>query len=161
MRVESRLPDASPNKSTALICAGLAGRTPTGEATPGCGGESRACPSGEGAPQPSQVRVSTRKSPTGCVCAWSRNSKFFSGILCGRPGCFDSPVSSPRNPGCYCGVACRQAVRNVEDRERKWLSRQTFTGQQKRAFEYRAAHHRRVQASGGNSGPSPPPRPRL
>ena len=27
MRVESRLPDASPNKSTALICAGLA-RTP-------------------------------------------------------------------------------------------------------------------------------------
>ena len=24
MRVESRLPDASPNKSTALICAGLA-----------------------------------------------------------------------------------------------------------------------------------------
>ena len=41
--------------------------------------------------------------------------------LCDRPGCYEPPVTSPRNPARYCCAACRQAVRNVLDRERKWL----------------------------------------
>ena len=48
-------------------------------------------------------------------------------------------MSSPRNPARYCGPACRQAVRNVQDRERKWLSRGTSDGRKKRAIEYQAA----------------------
>ena len=44
-------------------------------------------------------------------------------------------MSSPRNPARYCGPACRQAVRNVQDRERKWLVRGTLDGRKKRAIE--------------------------
>ena len=54
------------------------------------------------------------------------------------------PVNSPRNPARYCCPACRQAVRNVQDRERKWLSRGTLDGRKKRAIEYQAARRRRV-----------------
>jgi hypothetical protein len=53
-------------------------------------------------------------------------------------------VTSPRNPARYCGPACRHAVRNVQDRERKWLSRGTLVGRQKRAYEYQAARQRRL-----------------
>ena len=138
----------------------LAGRTPSVEAARGCVSESRARAGRASAPQPSQVGLSTGEATAGCARAWSRNSDFFSTDLCRRPGCYAAPVSSPRNPGCYCCAACRQAVRNVEDRERKWLSRAKLTGRQKRAFEYRAARQRRAPASGGGSGPSPPPPPR-
>ena len=85
---------------------------------------------------------------------------FFSGDLCHRPGCFESPVSSARNPGCYCCAACRQAVRNVEDRERKWLSRGKLTGRLKRTFEYQAARRKRVRDADVGSGPGPPAPPR-
>jgi hypothetical protein len=50
---------------------------------------------------------------------------------------------SPRNPARYCCAACRQAVRNVQDRERKWRSRRTLDGRKKRAIEYRAARRNR------------------
>ena len=53
-------------------------------------------------------------------------------------------MNSARNPARYCGPACRQAVRNVLDRERKWLSRGTFDGRKKRAIEYQAARRRRA-----------------
>ena len=48
--------------------------------------------------------------------------------LCDRPGCYEPPVISLRNPARFCCAACRQAVRNVLDRERKWLSRGTLDG---------------------------------
>lgn len=75
--------------------------------------------------------------------------------LCNRPGCHDHPVSSPRNPARYCGPACRQAVRNVLDRERKWLCRGTLDGRKKRAIEYQAARRRRLGRQGHIAHPRP------
>ena len=69
---------------------------------------------------------------------------FFSPPLCDRPGCHEPPVTSIRNPARYCCPACRQAVRNVHDRERKWRLRGTTDGRKKRAYEYRAARERRL-----------------
>jgi hypothetical protein len=68
---------------------------------------------------------------------------FFPGPICDRPGRYEPPVTSPRNPARYCGPACRHAVHNVLDRERKWLVRGTLEGRKKRAFEYQAARRRR------------------
>ena len=79
--------------------------------------------------------------------AWSRGRKFFPLPVCDRPGCYQPPVASPRNPGRYCCPACRQAVRNVLDRERKWLARGTLNGRIKRAFEYKAARRQRPEGS--------------
>jgi hypothetical protein len=73
----------------------------------------------------------------------SRRTTFFSLPLCDRPGCYESPVMSVRNPARYCCPVCRQAVRNVQDRERKCLSRGTLDGCSKRAHEYRVARERR------------------
>ena len=68
--------------------------------------------------------------------------------LCDRPGCHEHPPDSPRNPARYCSATCRQAVRNVQDRERKWRSRGTLDGRKKRAIEYEAARRRRQSRSG-------------
>ena len=78
--------------------------------------------------------------------------------LCDRPGCHEHPASSRRNLARYCCPACRQAVRNVLDRERKWLSRGTPDGRKKRAIEYQAARRRRVLLQGRIPNP-PPSRP--
>jgi hypothetical protein len=59
--------------------------------------------------------------------------------LCDRPGCYEPPVISLRNPARFCCAACRQAVRNVLDRERKWLSRGSLDDQKKQAIEFGAA----------------------
>ena len=69
---------------------------------------------------------------------------FFSLPLCNRPGCHEHPASSHRNWARYCCPACRQAIRNVLDRERKWRSRDTLAGRKKRAIEYQAARGRRA-----------------
>jgi hypothetical protein len=69
--------------------------------------------------------------------------ELFFAPLCGRPGCHEPPVTSFRNPARFCCPACRQAVRNVLDRERKWLARGTLDGCKKRHIEYQAA--RRLQ----------------
>jgi hypothetical protein len=74
-------------------------------------------------------------------------AKSFCLLLCDRPGCYEPPVTSVHNPARYCCTACRQAVRNVQDRERKWLSRGTLDGRTKRAYEYRAARQRRLRPS--------------
>jgi len=69
-------------------------------------------------------------------------------------------VSSPRNPARYCCTACRQAVRNVQDRERKWLSRSTLDGRNKRAIEYQAGRRNRSlrqQTTAANVSPRAPP----
>lgn len=86
-------------------------------------------------------RVVTQRSP-------------FAPPLCDRPGCHESPVNSIRNPAHYCCSACRQAVRNVLDRERKWRSRGTLDGRKKRAIEYQAA--RRLRDSQRGHIPKPP-----
>lgn len=52
-------------------------------------------------------------------------------------------MTSVRNPAHYCGPACRQAVRRVRDRERKWRSRRRFRTQRLRQQEYAAARARR------------------
>ena len=74
------------------------------------------------------------QTPRGYAGAWSRSRNFFSPPLCDRPGCHEPPVTSLRNPARYCCPACRQAVRNVQDRERKWLARGTLDGRKKRAI---------------------------
>jgi hypothetical protein len=73
----------------------------------------------------------------------TQQKDFFSPPLCDRPGCHEPPAVSVRNPARYCCVACRQAVRNVQDRERKWRVRGTSDGRLKRAYEYQAARRRR------------------
>ncbi len=83
-------------------------------------------------------------------------ASFFALPLCDRPGCHEHPVISPRNPARYCGTACRQAVRNVQDRERKWHSRSTLDGRKKRAIEYEAARQFRSQRQ--HAPPPVPPR---
>jgi hypothetical protein len=85
-----------------------------------------------------------------------RQKNFFSTPLCNRPGCHEAPVTSPRNPARYCCPACRQAVHNVLDRERKWLVRGSRDGRNKRAIEYQAARNRRSQCQYNTTqGPRP------
>jgi hypothetical protein len=86
--------------------------------------------------------------------AWSRTQIFFSLPVCDRPGCHKAPMKSVRNRARYCCAACRQAVRRVQDRERKWLSRGTLDGRKKRFFEYREACDR-VPQQGSITNPSP------
>jgi len=81
-------------------------------------------------------------------------------VLCARPGCYEAPPKSGRNQARYCCPVCRQAVRQVLDRERKWQMRGTFQGrracmQGNRAARARggAEHH----ASAGTTRPRPPP----
>lgn len=57
--------------------------------------------------------------------AWSR-SKVPPGDFCGRPGCYERLPGDSRAPVRYCGSDCRQAVRRVVDRERKWLKRNSY-----------------------------------
>jgi hypothetical protein len=64
-------------------------------------------------------------------------------VLCARPGCHATLLKSGRHQACYCSAACRQAVRRVLDRERKWLRRGTFQGRHAREREYQAARPRR------------------
>ena len=69
-------------------------------------------------------------------------------------------MSSARNPARYCGAGCRQAVRNVLDREHKWLSRGTLDGRKKRAIEYQAARRNRPlqrQTAAADRTERPPP----
>jgi hypothetical protein len=80
---------------------------------------------------------------------------FFSLPLCDRPGCYEHPASSPRYPARYCCRACRLAVRNVLDRDHKWLFRGTSDGRKKRAIEYEAARRRRILRQSRLSNPSP------
>jgi hypothetical protein len=63
--------------------------------------------------------------------------------LCDRPGCHEPPLKSGRYQARYCCPACRQAVRRVLDRERKWRLRGTFQGRRARDREYQAARARR------------------
>lgn len=82
-------------------------------------------------------------------CAWSRRARNSSGF-CDRPGCYEPPQSSRRSSARYCGDECRQAMRRVRDRERKWLNRRTKVGRYKRQLEYatrRAARRESKEAT--------------
>jgi hypothetical protein len=57
--------------------------------------------------------------------AWSR-SKTIPAEFCDRPGCYEPLSGDSRAPTRYCGADCRQAVRRVLDRERKWLTRNGY-----------------------------------
>jgi hypothetical protein len=87
-------------------------------------------------------------------------AEFFSRSLCDRPGCHEPRVISPRNPARFCCAACRQAVRNVLDRERKWRSRGTLDGRTKRSIEYHAARELRPQRQCSAAADLPPRAPR-
>jgi hypothetical protein len=69
--------------------------------------------------------------------------KFFAHPLCARPGCYEGAPKLGRNQAHYCGPDCGQAVRRVQDRERKWVWRGTFRGRRRRVQEYQAARARR------------------
>jgi len=133
----------------------LAGGKAAGQTSPVRRGQSPACRGGKSAPPAGQVRVPGRSNTRSCAGAWSRGKTFFSAPLCDRPGCYEPPVISLRNPARYCCPACRQAVRNVLDRERKWRSRDTLDGRNKRAYEYQAARRRRSARQRTNSAEAP------
>lgn len=84
--------------------------------------------------------------------------KFFAPFLCDRPGCHEAPPKSGRTQARYCCSMCRQAVRRVRDRERKWHWRGTFRGRRLRAQEYQAARVRRC-AKQPDTARATPPRP--
>ena len=75
--------------------------------------------------------------------AWSRRKKV-SADFCDRVGCYAPVRPSSRAPARYCGDACREAMRRVHDRERKWLGRNTKVGRFKRRLEYEQARLRRM-----------------
>jgi hypothetical protein len=78
--------------------------------------------------------------------------------LCDRPGCHEPVAKSGRSQARYCCSACRQAVRRVVDRERKWQFRGTFRGRRAREQEYQAARARRCkqQPDTGRATSAPP-----
>jgi len=50
--------------------------------------------------------------------------------FCDRPGCYAPPAKWNPNTRCFCTAACRDALRRVEERERKWLLRGAMAGQE-------------------------------
>jgi hypothetical protein len=69
------------------------------------------------------------------------------GPICDRPACYRPPLAWTLHRRCYCGPDCRRAVRQVEDRERKWLERGVRRGDESCARELdrrrRSAEHQR------------------
>lgn len=64
-------------------------------------------------------------------------SKAIPGDFCNRPGCYERLPDDSRAPVCYCGGDCRQALRRVRDRERKWLIRKQYKASHRRFGEWR------------------------
>lgn len=88
--------------------------------------------------------VALKDAPAVNSGAWSR-SRRHPEIFCDRPGCYEPLRDSPRVRASYCGDDCRAAMRQVRDRERKWLRRKTEASRFKRRLEYRAARAKRHQ----------------
>ena len=108
--------------------AGSTGRPPTARRNAGAraGGTGVAAPSGGVRPKPRRPiprgrtpRAAVRRRRRGSAPA--DESGFF---CCDRPGCEDHFVPSKRSP-CqrFCSPACRQALRRVIERERRWRQR--------------------------------------
>ena len=62
--------------------------------------------------------------------------------FCDRPGCYAPVRDSCRARSRYCGDSCRNVMRRVLDRERKWLCRKTMVGFLKRQLEYQRRRQR-------------------
>jgi len=77
--------------------------------------------------------------------AWSRSKKF-PAEFCDRPGCYEPLPGDSRAPAWYCGDDCRQAVRRVVDRERKWLTRNGYCTGRARCSLSQTVSQRRVKA---------------
>lgn len=71
---------------------------------------------------PSEEAVQEPSSESTRGGAWSRSNKI-PADCCDRPGCYEPLPADSRAPARYCGGDCRQAMRCVRDRERKWLIR--------------------------------------
>jgi hypothetical protein len=78
--------------------------------------------------------------------------KFPAGPICDRPGCFEPRRASIRAPAKYCGNECCQAMRRVQNRERKWKSRKTKDDCLKHRWEYQEARAKRRQHLTTGSG---------
>lgn len=79
--------------------------------------------SGEGIRKPSSRPISNG--------AWSRRKKI-PAEFCDRVGCYEPLPANSRAPARYCGGDCRQAIRRVRERERKWFNRNGVTATTKR-----------------------------
>jgi hypothetical protein len=81
-----------------------------------------------------QARAATASSQDGVSksddagSAWSRSRKIPANF-CDRPGCYEPLPTHSRAPTRYCSRGCRQALRRVTDRERKWLLRNRYSEQ--------------------------------
>jgi hypothetical protein len=105
-----------------------------------------------------QRTAASSQSPQAPEVASARGhaARIFSpSVLCDRPGCHEAPPKSGRNQARYCCDACRQAVRRVLDRERKWQMRGTFRARLQREQEYQAARARRCAEQHGVAGVTP------
>ena len=89
--------------------------------------------------------------------AWSRRRKN-SAPFCDRPGCYQPQRVVCCGQAGYCHGDCRQAMRRVFDRERKYLRRKTPEGRYKRFLESRA---RRAARRKTVALPAPPASPDL
>jgi hypothetical protein len=106
-----------------------------------------------------QRATSTPQAPKPAEIAAARGhaARIFSPTsLCDRSGCQEPPPKSGRNQTRYCCSACRQAVRRVVDRERKWRHRGTFRGRRAREQEYQAARARRCKEQRDAARMTPP-----
>lgn len=84
--------------------------------------------------------------------------KFFVQPLCARPGCYEPARKLGRSQARYCGPACRQAVRRVLDRERKWIERALL--QRRCCAEHdQAARARPPTQPSASARLTPPPAP--
>ena len=88
----------------------------------------------------------TEEDPDAEGRAWSRSKKIPTSF-CDRPGCYQAVRSSHWWQARYCSDGCRQAMKRMHDRERKWLVRDTEVGRFKRSLEYEAARQARWAAS--------------
>ena len=88
----------------------------------------------------SQTRIDGSESR-----AWSRSDKIPKNF-CDRPGCYAPVRPSCRVPARYCGDECRQAVRRVLDRERKFKDRRKKRAVRRRGGPLGAHRRDRRQA---------------
>jgi hypothetical protein len=141
------------------------GRFGAGKQPSGKPGGARMKPSKPSTPRPSGRAVSAlplRRNHQSLP--WLRRrvvtqQNFFPFFLCDRPGCYEPAPKSAGKPVRFCCPACRQAVRRVHDRERKWRRRGTFQGRHARQREYAAARvrQRSQQHDGSHAPPATPP----
>ena len=84
--------------------------------------------------------------------AWSRSNQIPEDF-CDRPGCYEPLPADSRAPARYCGGDCRQAMRCVRDRERKWLIRNGDASTTRRRGNASAARKRDPLHERGRDNP--------